>query len=123
MTGTFELFTDRQSHFRFRLLATDGTVQALSQTFGDKDAAVAAITDVRECAGTGLIQDHYSAVAPLGAPQFRRLPTGAAAHGRLSVERFTEHQDRHGRLVDTERSIMAVNPPRPLEPTTPTTIL
>ncbi|MEQ4520976.1 YegP family protein [Pseudarthrobacter sp. B907] len=58
MAGTFELFTDRQSHVRFRLLAPDGTVLAHSRVFGDKDAAAAAITDVRECAGTGLIQDH-----------------------------------------------------------------
>lgn len=57
MAGTFELFTDPQSHVRFRLLAPDGTVLALSQAFGDKDAAAAAIVDVRECAGTGLIQD------------------------------------------------------------------
>ena len=58
MAGTFELFTDGQSHVRFRFLAPNGTVLALSQAFGDKKAAAATITDVRECAGTGLIQDH-----------------------------------------------------------------
>ena len=53
MAGTFELFTDGQSHVRFRFLAPNGTVLALSQAFGDKKAAAATITDVRECAGTG----------------------------------------------------------------------
>ncbi|WP_427170874.1 YegP family protein [Arthrobacter sp. 92] len=58
MAGTFELFTDEDARIRFRLLAPDGTVLALSQAFEDKAAAAAAINDVRECAGTGLIQDH-----------------------------------------------------------------
>lgn len=64
MAGTFELFTDFQAHIRFRLLSTDGTVLALSPAFGDKEAAAAAITNVRECAGTGLIQDHCTALTP-----------------------------------------------------------
>lgn len=58
MAGLFELFTDFHSRVRFRLLAPDGTVLAISEAYGDKRAAVAAITGVRECAGTGLIQDH-----------------------------------------------------------------
>lgn len=58
MAGHFELFTDDQFHVRFQLLAPDGSVLALSGPFGDKRAAADAITDVRECAGTGLIQDH-----------------------------------------------------------------
>lgn len=64
MAGLFELFTDFRSHVRFRLLAPDGTVLAISQAYGNKRAAVAAITDVRECAGTGLIQDHCADSAP-----------------------------------------------------------
>lgn len=50
MTGTFELFTE-DMRFRFRLMAPDGTVVALSRSFPDKAAAVAGITAVREYAG------------------------------------------------------------------------
>lgn len=57
MTSTFELFTDENMRFRFRLKAHDGTVMALSRSFPDKPAAVAGITAVRECAGMGLITD------------------------------------------------------------------
>ncbi|MET4097507.1 YegP family protein [Arthrobacter sp. UYCu712] len=57
MTGTFELFTDDNQHFRFRLKAPDGTLMALSRSFPDKAAAVAGITAVREYAGMGLITD------------------------------------------------------------------
>lgn len=57
MTGTFELFTDENLGFRFRLKAPDGTVMALSRSFPDKAAAVAGITAVREYAGMGLITD------------------------------------------------------------------
>ena len=57
MTGAFELFTDENMQFRFRLKAHDGTVMALSRSFPDKPAAVAGITAVRECAGMGLITD------------------------------------------------------------------
>ena len=58
MAGTFELFTDRRSLVRFRLLGPDGTVLAVSRPYPDKRAAAAGITVVREVAGTGLIQDH-----------------------------------------------------------------
>ncbi|MDN4645751.1 YegP family protein [Arthrobacter sp. PsM3] len=57
MAGTFELFLDRESNFRFRLKAPDGTVMAESAAFSDKSAAVAGIAAVRECAGMGLITD------------------------------------------------------------------
>jgi GAF domain-containing protein len=57
MAGLFELFTDVHSQTRFRLLAADGAVLAISQAYPDTATAAAAITDVRECAGTGLIQD------------------------------------------------------------------
>ena len=58
MAGMFELITDLHSNVRFRLLSPDGTLLALSQGYPDKRTAAMAITDVRECAGTGLIQDH-----------------------------------------------------------------
>jgi uncharacterized protein YegP (UPF0339 family) len=90
MAGLFELFTDFRSRVRFRLLAPDGTVLAISEAYGDKGAAVAAITDVRECAGTGLIQDHCpdsppdtpgQAATPTEKPKTRNTghPAGHAA--------------------------------------------
>ena len=57
MAGTFELFADEDSRIRFRLVAPDGTVLAVSGQYPDKYQAAAAIEDVRECAGTGLITD------------------------------------------------------------------
>lgn len=77
MAGTFELFTDGDAHVRFRLVAADGTVLALSAAYGDKRAAAAAITDVRECAGTGLIQDRCLDRLPQ-APGQRRVLAPAA---------------------------------------------
>ncbi|BCW54827.1 MULTISPECIES: DUF1508 domain-containing protein [unclassified Arthrobacter] len=57
MAGTFELFVDEDSQIRFRLVMPDGHVLAVSGQFADKRAAAAAIEEVRECAGTGLIRD------------------------------------------------------------------
>lgn len=57
MTGMFELFIDARSRFRFRVVAPDGTVMAVSKGFDDKPAAVAGIGEVREYAGMGLITD------------------------------------------------------------------
>ncbi|WP_458113944.1 DUF1508 domain-containing protein [Arthrobacter sp. R1-13] len=57
MAGSFEVFMDAESQVRFRLVAPNGVVLAVSEKFADKRHAAAAIKDVRECAGTGLIQD------------------------------------------------------------------
>ncbi|MHC6592531.1 YegP family protein [Arthrobacter sp. C152] len=57
MAGMFELFIDDDAQIRFRLVAANGQVLAVSGQFTDKRAAAAAIADVRECAGMGLIQD------------------------------------------------------------------
>ncbi|NUT72639.1 DUF1508 domain-containing protein [Pseudarthrobacter sp. C4D7] len=57
MAGTFEAFIDADAFFRFRLLAPDGAVIAVSGPFEDKAAVVAGIAAVRECAGTGLVTD------------------------------------------------------------------
>ncbi|MGN7200076.1 YegP family protein [Arthrobacter sp. SAFR-044] len=57
MAGTFELFVDDDAQIRFRLVMPGGHVLAVSGQFTDKHAAAAAIEEVRECAGTGLIQD------------------------------------------------------------------
>jgi uncharacterized protein YegP (UPF0339 family) len=56
MAGTFELFVDDDSQVRFRLLAKDGHVLAVSGQFADKEHAAAAIDDVRECAATGHVR-------------------------------------------------------------------
>ena len=57
MAGQFEIFTDAESNVRFRLLAADGTVLAISTAFDDKRQAANGIMAVRECAGTGLIRE------------------------------------------------------------------
>jgi hypothetical protein len=62
MAGVFEVFVDAESQYRFRLMAPNGTVLAVSAPFEDKRAAAAGIADVRECAGTGLITDLSPAV-------------------------------------------------------------
>lgn len=69
MAGHFELFTDDQLHIRFQLLAPDGSVLAVSGPFGDKRAAADAITEVRECAGTGLIQDYCRKTTTMAIPK------------------------------------------------------
>jgi len=63
MAGKFEAFVDSDSFFRYRLLAPDGTVMAVSGPFEDKSALAAGIAAVRECAGTGLVTD----LCPAGA--------------------------------------------------------
>ncbi|MFP5313705.1 MAG: YegP family protein [Actinomycetes bacterium] len=69
MAGTFELFVDDDSQIRFRLVMPDGHVLAVSGQFIDKREAVAAIEEVRECAGTGLIRDVASPPAsPVRVP-------------------------------------------------------
>ncbi|PVZ53657.1 YegP family protein [Arthrobacter sp. H-02-3] len=60
MAGQFEIFTDSESNVRFRLLAADGTVLAISTAFDDKRQAADGIMAVRECAGTGLISEARS---------------------------------------------------------------
>lgn len=57
MTGMFELFTDSDASYRFRLTAPDGTEMALSRSFPDKPSAVAGIAAVREYAGMGLVTE------------------------------------------------------------------
>jgi uncharacterized protein YegP (UPF0339 family) len=64
MAGKFEAFVDADSLFRFRLLAPDGAVVAVSGPYQDKQALAAGIAAVRECAGTGLVTD----LCPAGAP-------------------------------------------------------
>ena len=63
MAGKFEAFVDHDSFFRFRLLAPDGTIMAVSGPFDSKSSLAAGIAAVRECAGTGLVTD----LCPAGA--------------------------------------------------------
>ena len=90
MTGSFEVFVDLESYFRFRLKAPDGTIMAVSMAFEDKPAAVAGITAVREYAGMGLITD----LCPAGLSTRTPAPSLAGASGgeRLS----NDHSDRPG---------------------------
>jgi uncharacterized protein YegP (UPF0339 family) len=67
MAGMFEIFNAEGRGFQFRLKAADGTVMALSRPFPDKQAAVAGIMAVRECAGMGLIADLCPEI-PVGGP-------------------------------------------------------
>ncbi|WP_115789018.1 YegP family protein [Arthrobacter silvisoli] len=62
MAGHFEVFTDDHLQLRFRLIATTGAILLESGPYKDKRAVAAAIFDVRECAGTGLVEDHSTAV-------------------------------------------------------------
>ena len=57
MAGKFEAFVDSDAYFRFRLLAPDGAVVAVSGPYEDKRALADGIAAVRECAGTGLVTD------------------------------------------------------------------
>ena len=65
MAGVFELFSDEDSGFRFRIKAPDGTVMAISRSFPDKQSAVARIHDIREYAGTGQIRDLCPVPSPI----------------------------------------------------------
>ncbi|BCW74257.1 DUF1508 domain-containing protein [Arthrobacter sp. NicSoilB11] len=76
MAGKFEAFIDADSLFRFRLLAPDGAVVAVSGPYHDKQALAAGIAAVRECAGTGLVTD----LCPAGAvSRPATVPVAAAA--------------------------------------------
>ncbi|WP_457963669.1 DUF1508 domain-containing protein [Arthrobacter sp. D1-29] len=57
MTGKFELVVTNRGAFGFRLLSSTGEVLAVSETYSDKDTAVAAIRDARESAAMALIND------------------------------------------------------------------
>lgn len=82
MAGIFELFIDAQSRYRFRLMAPDGTMMAVSRGFDNKRAAVAGIRDVREYAGMGLIADLCRGEPPAPAsPTDNPLPRLGPAAG------------------------------------------
>jgi uncharacterized protein YegP (UPF0339 family) len=80
MAGQFEIFTDAESNVRFRLLAADGTVLAISTAFEDKRQAANGIMAVRECAGTGLIREARS--NPWTGQRAGKTASPAPAHRR-----------------------------------------
>ena len=90
MAGKFEAFVDSDSSFRFRLLAPDGTVMAVSGPYPDKAALAAGIAAVRECAGTGLVTDLCSAGAAtrqVHAPASAQDPATAAPRTECDDQR------------------------------------
>lgn len=94
MAGRFEAFVDQDAFFRFRLLAADGAVMAVSGPFEDKAALVAGIAAVRECAGTGLVTDLCPAgaavrPAPAPAPAVAPAPTAADCEQRRTPAAHT----------------------------------
>ena len=77
MAGKFEAFVDSDSSFRFRLLAPDGAVMAVSGPYQDKAALAAGIAAVRECAGTGLVTDLCSTPGAATRQAPARVPAPA----------------------------------------------
>ncbi|MEO5314464.1 DUF1508 domain-containing protein [Pseudarthrobacter sp. CC12] len=99
MAGTFELFVDDDSQIRFRLVMPDGHVLAVSGQFADKQAAAAAIEEVRECAGTGLIQDVVRRVPVLSAPPRSTPAMPCTVRRGGSITSGPPESGRHGTRI------------------------
>lgn len=69
MAGRFELITDSEGGCRARLTDGAGTVIALSEPYGDAEAAARGINAIREIAASGLIEDRRSSSAAHGVGQ------------------------------------------------------
>lgn len=82
MTGHFELVTDSDGACRARLLDNSGKVLAVSEHYGDIEAAARGIFTIREIAASGLIEDttHISL-------DRSEIPTSARMQG-ATVERL-----------------------------------
>ena len=106
MTGMFELFTDSDASYRFRLTAPDGTVMALSRPFPDLPSAVAGIAAVREYAGMGLVTE-------IEAPQSdaRRRPEADALQVEPGVHRRVH--ERHANDPRAQAGSSRDGAPRP----------
>jgi uncharacterized protein YegP (UPF0339 family) len=76
MAGKFEAFVDQDSFFRFRLLAPDGTIMAVSGPFDSKSSLAAGITAV-----TGLVTD----LCPAGTVA-RQAPAAVPASAAATVQ-------------------------------------
>ena len=95
MAGTFEVFVDADSLFRFRLISPNGAVIAVSAGFPDKAAVAAGIKDARECAGTGLVTDlcpQRAVAASTASRGVAPVVTSQACDTRLKVD---------GRAIDS----------------------
>jgi uncharacterized protein YegP (UPF0339 family) len=81
MTGTFELLVTNRGAFEFRLLSRTGEVLAVSGPYRDRDSALAAILDARECAAVALVNDRTTqprqpaTPTPDGSPHDHRAPS------------------------------------------------
>jgi uncharacterized protein YegP (UPF0339 family) len=71
MTGNFEIFTDADSLYRFRLTDEHGGILMTSAGYDQKMEAVTAITAVRENAAMGHIRDRSAPGARM--PLMRRV--------------------------------------------------
>ncbi|HJV98304.1 MAG TPA: GAF domain-containing protein [Arthrobacter sp.] len=103
MAGIFEVFTDFHFQIRFRLLAADGTVLATSQAYPDKRTAAAAIAEVRECAGTGLINDQSAATPKavgLPGPYRRKISHGRSTQRTIRTAPAAPQSSMDVRLLD-----------------------
>lgn len=93
MAGMYELFKDEGAGFRFRIIAPDSTVMAVSRSFPDKPSAVAGIRDVREYAGMGHVTDlcpmppSDAATGPAPLPNYRTAADSPAARHALTLTR------------------------------------
>lgn len=65
MAGNFEIYTDSDKLYHFRLLDERGDVLVTSAGYCEKNDAVTAINAVRENASMGLIRDHSETTAQL----------------------------------------------------------
>lgn len=84
MSGHFEVFTDHNFHIRYRLVSPSGTVLLESGPYPDKRAVAGAIAEVRECAGTGRIDDRAVNAGTLGASS-ATLPTEREGRGHTGT--------------------------------------
>ena len=102
MTGMFELFTDSDASYRFRLTAPDGTVMALSRPFPDRRAAGAGIAAVREYAGMGLVREI--------TPPRIRVPSAARFLGGRAVTRNRQMIARWRRALGAQATPARLSP-------------
>jgi uncharacterized protein len=57
MAGKFELFEDKTGQYRFRLLAGNGEIIAVSEAYATKSGAKNGIESVKANAGTATVDD------------------------------------------------------------------
>jgi uncharacterized protein len=70
VAGTFEIISEGEGAFLFRLTAGDGTVVAVSPRFTTIEAVVEGIAAVRENAAMGLVVNHSSSSPRLSREKY-----------------------------------------------------